>query len=286
MKNSYQVLLASLIIVIGSMGAQAKTYNTKASGDSADAEFEQEMMDLERASRNYRKRSKRRKAKSRKKIGINVVVLYNSVSHIGTTSNSANDGISSGYLSSTSNLSQTLGEYKSSPSFGLGAEFSKKSLIRVGKVGFGFGVGANYEFEREIERQFINYSYTAGTNYSNTIYGADNPTMSLILPYLNANVSYKQSYLFGGLNYSVPNTKNMGDEEINGKMGYQVGLGTTVSRWVAVEVVQRWTMLEATPRSVPYYNSVAYGHGDSGLGITSAESLNVSGLTLNLKVLF
>lgn len=268
--------------------AFAEKYNERANGDSADSfDFDQEMLQLEKRSRLKGPALVKRKKRVKRKIGINVVMLYNSVGHIGTTNNSINTTNSFyGTNSTYNNLAQTTGEYQSHPSFGIGAEYSKKALLKAGPVGFGFGAGAIYEFERELQRRYLSYGYTAPTSYSNTIYGSSNPTMSVIQPYLNANISYKQSYMFGGLNYSVVNTKNLGDESIDGKMGYQVGVGATVSRWVAVEVAHRWTLMQAKPSTVAYYNSVAYSQGAGGLGISDTEDLNVTGLTLNLKVLF
>jgi hypothetical protein len=228
----------------------------------------------------------RSRSPQQSKIGLNVTLHYNTVAHIKTTNNSIEDELhnNQSYLVPTA---RTTGEYQTKGAMGIGVEYSKIRLISTGPLGFGFDLGALYEFPREIDRSLIE-TRSGGSNY--TYYSEENPKLSLFLPYANANISYKRSYFFGGVNYSIPQTANADDEIYASGLGYHVGFGSAVSKWLSMEVAYRIVNLKVSPRNTYEYNYRGNlsdpDNPRDGLGVLADEDLSMQGITLTMKVRF
>ncbi|MCB0342307.1 MAG: hypothetical protein H6626_00695 [Pseudobdellovibrionaceae bacterium] len=216
---------------------------------------------------------------SRRLWGINVFGYFSGASHIQTDGASSTDGYSSSYSAQTA--SRITGEYRSNISGGLGVEHSKKRLFKTGPVSFGYDAGAAYEFGRTIFRDQIQ-SYSSSTQAATA-----DPSIAFFLPYAHANVSYGRTYLFGGINYSIPQATNAADEDFDGNVGYQVGFGSRITSWVAVEMIYRHVNFAARSRlQNNTYGTSYYGSTYQGLGIYDQEQLSISGFNLALKVMF
>ncbi|MCB0356497.1 MAG: hypothetical protein KDD40_05790, partial [Bdellovibrionales bacterium] len=147
------------------------------------------------------------------------------------------------------------------------------------------------ELAREIKRDFV--GNTSNTSYNNYYTQADNPELNLLLPYLNINFAFAKSYIFTGINYSIPDMSHAEDENYEGQLGYQMGFGTQLTQYVAVEVVHRWVNISASPvyhvsqfQTVSSYDISRYRDERRGLGILDDEDLGLNGFNLNLKVTF
>ena len=228
------------------------------------------------------------KTTERKPWGINVFTYYSLADRFETTQNSLS--------TSRSNMSRYLvdytSEYNSSPAMGLGLEYSKKKLLSWSRFGFGFDVGTIYEFNRTIERNYLKYtnanSYAmTGVNYD---FAHPDPTIALLVPYFNVNFSINKTYLFGGINFSLPQEENANDEEFEGQMGFQVGFGTQITSYLALELTHRWLSFEVNPVYNPYeyYNAAfdTYRLNRSGLGVVESETLQLNGTNLAIKLTF
>ena len=224
------------------------------------------------------------RSKKRKKWGLNIYTFYSGADHIKTTTNSLD---SDDYFSKRENPSAFYtGEFSTSASYGLGIEHSSPRLFKMGNMGLGYSAGVSYEFPREIDRNYVmgSFSRTVDQDYVN-------PSLTMILPYANAYVTYKRSYMFIGGNFSVPQVTDASDEDFEGLFGYQAGFGYAVSSWISLEAVHRWIRFSSEPkfeRDDRYDRSFSDDDSidRSGLGLLEKETLQLNGFNLNLKVRF
>lgn len=229
------------------------------------------------------------KKRNFKKIGINVIGYYSFANQFKTTNNSAD----SHDVGGSNHLVDYTGEYASSSAMGIGVEYSRPDLLNWSSMGLGFDAGLNYEFNRKISRDYLNRNSSAyyGSSYQNYYY--DDPELSLILPYVNASLNFSRTYMFAGLNYSVPKVSNADDENFKGKMGYQVGFGAFLTSSISMEVSHRWVSFDVEPIDHgSYFYSYNNAYNDeyrlnrSGLGVKETETLDLNGLNIAFKIGF
>ncbi|MCB9024891.1 MAG: hypothetical protein H6625_01115 [Bdellovibrionaceae bacterium] len=226
---------------------------------------------------------------SRKPLGISIFTFYSMADHLKTTSNSVYSNYST--ASNSRYLVDYTGEYSSNPSFGIGLEYSRKSLFEWSRVGFGFSGGVTYDFNRTIKREYIQSNNVAltGTNINNN-YVYEDPELAIIMPYININININDAYIFSGVNYSVPQESKANDENFEGKMGFQMGIGMQVSSYIALEVSHRWLSFDVNPifTANDYYVSGldTYRLNTSGLGVSEKETLDLNGFNLAIKATF
>ena len=114
---------------------------------------------------------------------------------------------------------------------GLGVEYSDKINEK-----WGFALGGTYF----LDRTFTSYvqSNFPGTTF---IYADPKPKLSTVVLYANAKFSLsKDSYFLGGANYHIPITSNINSgTKINGKLGFQFGVGYQLSKNLNIEGLYR-----------------------------------------------
>ncbi|MCB0392629.1 MAG: hypothetical protein KDD58_15170 [Bdellovibrionales bacterium] len=237
------------------------------------------------------------KKKKRTPWGLNVYALYSFSDSI-TSSNNSRAALGS---SEKTFISDYTSEFHSANGYGFGLEYSKKSIFKVASAGIGIGIGATYELGRKIDRGYIGYNATNYNYYNNNNsylnnynnYNIEDPELSLILPYANVNININDTYVFTGINYSIPDMSSANDENYSGQLGYQLGLGTQLTSYLAIEIVHRWVNFEASPifynssyQSINSYDIRYYRDERSGLGILDDEELELKGFNINIVATF
>ena len=282
MKTPSLILLMVAALGVGSTSFASNSRKNVRKNTSKS--YDDEFVDYVPARRVHRRRQHKKKYH---KIGLNFYAYYDSVSHLSTTTNSAyttNQG-STDYKP----LAAMTGEYNSSSSVGLGLDYAKPNLFGFWGAEVGFNGGASYEFDRTINRNLINNFSTSSINNS-VRDQVSNPSLNLTIPHLNATISYGDSYAFAGINYVQPNMSNSGSEKYEGKIGYQAGFGSQITSWMSLEAVYRIISFDAKPDFSEFIGSNRFFNirnievdKRQGLGILDNETLEMSGMMLNLK---
>jgi hypothetical protein len=220
---------------------------------------------------------------SAKKFGFNVFTFFSGAQNLYTSGNSLSKLQNNSSLYNSTAF--TSGEYTSTGSYGFGLEHSRTDMIFASKAGLGYAIGLTYEADRELDRGYTDSQGKSVTSYLgfNGKTAIENPTLSLVLPYANVMLTYKNTYYLVGLNYSVPQMANADDEIYEGAIGYQVGAGMDIGDYLALEATYRWVSFTASTRIIdPFIQS----HQRSGLGLLADEDFALDGLNVNLKLRF
>jgi len=284
MRTNMKYIMTLLLILAFSPSVMAKKKKIKK------INFDKELLELEASLIDEKSSSKSSSSffskKSKKLTGLGVYAFYSSANDIETDRSRSNN---TNFSNQNYQTVDATGEYQTDGAIGFGVDFTKDNLVYTGPVGYGVNVGISYELERTIKRgsnnNFLNTG-TLNTNYNNF---TGTPSIALFVPYLNANMTYGNSYIFGGVNYSVPQVSDASDEIFEGQIGYQAGFGTELSKWISAEVSYRLVGIKATPQYQNNglgYTGFVSGQERSGLGLFEQENLTLGGFNMSLKFIF
>lgn len=137
-------------------------------------------------------------------------------------------------------------EYQLDPGLGLGLEHSM-DVFSFEAFHIGYQVGATYDFKRPLSN-LNNTNLQINDYYQNS----NSLDLALLLPFFNLTTRYKVGYIFGGVNYSVPQLNSNTNQFAEGKPGFQVGLGSQIGNWISVELSYRSIALSIEDS---YYNT-------------------------------
>lgn len=214
-----------------------------------------------------------------KKFGFNLYTFFSNADSLVTTGNSLSRQQTS--FSQYNSSAFANGQYSTSAAYGFGLEHSNSDLMYASSVGLGYSLGATYEFNRVIDRGYINR--TNGQSVK-----ANDPSLSLVLPYANVLMTYGTAYFLVGLNYSVPQMADAADEIYQGALGYQIGAGMELGNYMALEATYRWVNFSASVKKdnsqFVVVNQDSYSR--QGLGLLADEQFQLNGINVSLKVRF